>query len=79
MAHFCEYGIDLQVFLCCYLTIDTGTVPYNGIVPVITKAPHHQDVWGSGCITPCVLNLFTRWGEYVGSMKVNVKFLQSTP
>jgi len=20
--------------------------PYNGIVTVITKAPHHEDVWG---------------------------------
>jgi hypothetical protein len=75
VAHNCEYEMDLQVLLC-YLTIDAGTC--NCIVPVIIKAPRHGDLWGSGCVTPCVLNLVTRWGD-VGYIAVNVQFLQFTP
>jgi hypothetical protein len=30
-------------------------------VPVLNQAPRHEDVWGSGGIAPCILNLGTRW------------------
>jgi hypothetical protein len=29
-------------------------------VPVLNKAPHHEDVFGSGGITPHILDLSTR-------------------
>jgi len=34
-------------------------------------APHHEDVWGSGGIAPCILNLGTRSGVlYSNNMQV---------
>jgi len=31
------------------------------IYPLINQAAHHEDIWGSGGITPHILNLDTRW------------------
>jgi len=31
------------------------------VVPLINSAPSCKDVWGSGGIVPCILNLGTRW------------------
>jgi hypothetical protein len=28
--------------------------------PLLSYAPRHEDVWGSGSVTPCILNLVTR-------------------
>jgi len=30
-------------------------------LPVLNKAPCHEDVWGSGGIAPYILHLSTRW------------------
>jgi hypothetical protein len=30
------------------------------VVPVLNKVPFHEDIWGSGGIAPCILNLGTR-------------------
>jgi hypothetical protein len=30
------------------------------VVPVLNQAPHNEDVWGSGCIAPRVINLGAR-------------------
>jgi hypothetical protein len=48
----------VKLFLC--LTKHHSVKTY----PVLNWAPHHEDVWGSGDIAPCVPNVGTRcwWG-----------------
>jgi hypothetical protein len=35
------------------------------VVRELNEAPHHEDVWGSESIFPCILNLGTRWRRVV--------------
>jgi hypothetical protein len=34
-------------------------------IPMLNLAPHHEDVWGSGCIAPRFLHLNARWRQMV--------------
>jgi hypothetical protein len=38
------------------------------VVPVFNSALHLQDVWGSGCIDSCILDLSTSWRRVVRFM-----------
>jgi len=29
------------------------------VIPVLNEVPRHEDVWVSGCVTPCILHLCT--------------------
>jgi hypothetical protein len=31
------------------------------VVPMLNKAPHHEDVWDSGGRAPYILILYARW------------------
>jgi len=48
-----------------FLNNDSGVpCPYcynNNVVPVLNKAPCHEDVWGYGGTVPRILNLGIRW------------------
>jgi hypothetical protein len=41
------------------------------LYPMLNEVPHHKCVWGSGGISPCILNLATNLDE--------VKWLASNP
>jgi hypothetical protein len=52
-----------MVTLDFYLNLGKGK-----IVPMLNKAPHHADIWGSGSIAPHILKLGSGQLHFLGSI-----------
>jgi len=56
-AEYCSRQSYINIF--SYLVC----IPWNNysrVVPVLSQAPCHEDLWGNGGIAPCILNFGTR-------------------
>jgi hypothetical protein len=58
---------SLNVYFTCFTTNRGVNNCFKAVVLCLTtsnKTLRHEDVWGSGCIAPRILDLGTNWGEW---------------
>jgi len=51
-------GYELNLMMISW----TDSSYYKVQLPVLNYIPSHEDVWGSGGLTPSITNQGTRWG-----------------